>query len=256
MAENSTVWRSSGTASQDRLEVFGEAHVEHLVGLVEDDGLDRVEAQRAAADVVERAARAWRRRRPRRARARAAAAGSAGRRRRAGRARRGRGRTCAWPRRPASRARAWARAPARRAPCVRRWSSSRCRIGSANAAVLPVPVAAWPSRSRPASSGGIASRWIGVGSSYPRCVRAASSSSRRPRSAKVVGTASSSSAKAALTLAGGVAQFALGVVLARPRHHGEESGGTTQDEHGGDGGHAPIIGSGPENLLKISSRVP
>ena len=47
--------------------------------------------------------------------------------------------------------------------CARR--SSRWRIGSANAAVLPVPVAACPSRSRPSSSGGIASRWIGVGSS-------------------------------------------------------------------------------------------
>lgn len=40
-----------------------------------------------------------------------------------------------------------------------------CSSGSENAAVLPVPVAAWPSRSRPASIGGIASRWIGVGSS-------------------------------------------------------------------------------------------
>ncbi len=40
------------------------------------------------------------------------------------------------------------------------WSS-----GSANAAVLPVPVGASASRSRPASSGGIASCWIGVGSS-------------------------------------------------------------------------------------------
>jgi len=35
---------------------------------------------------------------------------------------------------------------------------SRSRIGSANAAVFPVPVAAWPSRSRPAMSAGIASR--------------------------------------------------------------------------------------------------
>ena len=42
---------------------------------------------------------------------------------------------------------------------------SRVRIGRANAAVLPVPVAAWPSTSRPATSGGIASRWIAVGSS-------------------------------------------------------------------------------------------
>ena len=42
---------------------------------------------------------------------------------------------------------------------------SRCSTGSANAAVLPVPVAACPTRSLPATSGGIASCWIGVGSS-------------------------------------------------------------------------------------------
>ena len=53
------------------------------------------------------------------------------------------------------------RAAARRpSPMGMRWS-----IGSANAAVLPVPVGASARRSRPASSGGIASRWIGVGSS-------------------------------------------------------------------------------------------
>ena len=41
---------------------------------------------------------------------------------------------------------------------ARRWIE-----GSENAAVLPVPVCAMPSRSRPSSSGGIAWRWIGVG---------------------------------------------------------------------------------------------
>ena len=40
-----------------------------------------------------------------------------------------------------------------------------CSTGNANAAVLPVPVAAWPSRSRPASRWGMVWRWIGVGSS-------------------------------------------------------------------------------------------
>ena len=43
-----------GRALEDRLDVVGEAHVEHLVGLVEDDGADRVECERTAADVVER----------------------------------------------------------------------------------------------------------------------------------------------------------------------------------------------------------
>ena len=41
----------------------------------------------------------------------------------------------------------------------------RWRIGSANAAVLPVPVAACASTSRPSSMGGIDSLWMGVGSS-------------------------------------------------------------------------------------------
>ncbi len=35
----------------------------------------------------------------------------------------------------------------------------------ANAAVFPVPVCAWPIRSRPASIGGIVFSWIGVGAS-------------------------------------------------------------------------------------------
>ena len=38
-------------------------------------------------------------------------------------------------------------------------------IGRPNAAVLPVPVWAWPITSRPASSGGIACSWIGLGDS-------------------------------------------------------------------------------------------
>ena len=42
----------------------------------------------------------------------------------------------------------------------RYWSS-----GSPKAAVLPVPVWAWPITSWPASSSGIACSWIGVGSS-------------------------------------------------------------------------------------------
>ncbi len=40
---------------------------------------------------------------------------------------------------------------------LNRWS-----VGSANAAVLPVPVWAQPIRSRPAITGGIACSWIGV----------------------------------------------------------------------------------------------
>ena len=43
VAEKSTVWRSAGVAVEDRLDVLGEAHVEHLVGLVEDDHREPVE---------------------------------------------------------------------------------------------------------------------------------------------------------------------------------------------------------------------
>jgi hypothetical protein len=41
----------------------------------------------------------------------------------------------------------------------------RLSIGSAKAAVLPVPVCAWPSMSCPASSTGIVAAWIGEGDS-------------------------------------------------------------------------------------------
>src|SRR3954464_8720687 len=63
-------------------------------------------------------------------------------------------------------------------------SLMRCSIGSANAAVLPVPVAAWPSRSRPSSSSGIVSRCTGVGSSYPSAAVEATMAFERPSAAK------------------------------------------------------------------------
>ena len=43
--------------AEDPLEVVGEAHVEHLVGLVEHDRVDVLEAERAAVEVVDGAAR-------------------------------------------------------------------------------------------------------------------------------------------------------------------------------------------------------
>src|SRR3954469_18159647 len=51
-----------------------------------------------------------------------------------------------------------------RVPCL---PSSRSRIGSTNASVLPVPVAAQPITSLPSSAGGMACAWIGVGASKP-----------------------------------------------------------------------------------------
>ena len=52
VAEKSAVWRSFLQRAEDLVQVVGEAHVEHLVGLVQDDGLDLVEAERAAIEVV------------------------------------------------------------------------------------------------------------------------------------------------------------------------------------------------------------
>ncbi|KAG1343486.1 hypothetical protein G6F61_014847 [Rhizopus arrhizus] len=51
---------------------------------------------------------------------------------------------------------------------IRAWGLICCRsmldsTGSANAAVLPVPVWAWPSTSRPSSSAGMVAAWIGDG---------------------------------------------------------------------------------------------
>ncbi len=46
-----------GGGVEDFLEVVAEAHVEHLVGFVEDDRLEAGEAERAAFEVVAQAAR-------------------------------------------------------------------------------------------------------------------------------------------------------------------------------------------------------
>ena len=45
-----------GNAFENALDVIGEAHVEHLVGLIEHDHFDAVEVQRTATDVVDDAA--------------------------------------------------------------------------------------------------------------------------------------------------------------------------------------------------------
>ena len=68
-------------------------------------------------------------------------------------------------------------------PC-RRSSIRRCRIGSAKAAVLPVPVWARPSTSRPSRTAGMVSAWIGRGESKPASAmarRRVESSSKREK---------------------------------------------------------------------------
>ena len=115
VAEKSAVWRSARRRLEDRVEILGEAHVEHLVGFVEHEHrrAGRASACRGGCDRAR--GRASRRRRRRRARARGSA-GASGRRRRAAATRQAgrRARTCAPLRRPASPARASARARGRR----------------------------------------------------------------------------------------------------------------------------------------------
>ena len=63
---------------------------------------------------------------------------------------------------------------------------SLCRMGSAKAAVLPVPVWAMPNMSRPARSSGMAAAWIGVGVMCFLEVKARWIGSARPNSAKLL----------------------------------------------------------------------
>ena len=64
--------------------------------------------------------------------------------------------------------------------------ASRSMMGKRKAAVLPVPVAAVPMTSLPASAGGMAWDWMGVGCSKPARSSACSDFSESFRSAKVV----------------------------------------------------------------------
>ena len=169
VAENRTVCRVVRGLVEDRLEVLGEAHVEHLVGLVEDDGGDVAEPQAAAVEQVER---------PAGRRDDDVDAGLQGaqladdrlrRRRPAARGRRGPCRSGAAPPTPGRRARGWARgrAPTGRALACgaraaaggsagRRRRSCRCRWRPGRAGRGPPPAAGSPpagSASAPRSRG-------------------------------------------------------------------------------------------------------
>src|SRR6516225_5456299 len=65
-------------------------------------------------------------------------------------------------------------------------AASRCRIGSAKAAVLPVPVWAIPITSRPDKTVGIVCAWIGVGVRYFSSASARVIASLRVKSRKEV----------------------------------------------------------------------
>jgi hypothetical protein len=56
--------------------------------------------------------------------------------------------------------------------------------GSPKAAVLPVPVCAWATRSRPARATGIACSWMGLGTLNPAAVIPSMMAGLRPNPAK------------------------------------------------------------------------
>src|SRR3712207_1035557 len=66
--------------------------------------------------------------------------------------------------------------------------STNSIIGRPNAAVLPVPVCAWPMTSCPARSSGIACSWMGLGASYPTSSRAWRIAGESPSSVKLATT--------------------------------------------------------------------
>ena len=97
---------------QDRLDVLGEAHVEHLVGLVEHHAWPARPGAACPGRCGPGPGPGWPPPRPRRGRGRAAAGRSAGRRRSAAPGRPGPCRSGGTPRRPARPAPGWAPAPA------------------------------------------------------------------------------------------------------------------------------------------------
>ena len=56
VAEKNSVWRRGGKQLADLLDVGNEAHVEHPVGLVDDEDLDAHQHDAAALEMVEQAA--------------------------------------------------------------------------------------------------------------------------------------------------------------------------------------------------------
>jgi hypothetical protein len=142
-----------------------EAEVEHLVGLVEDEDLHSGNRERPPVDEVEQPTGRGNqnvdalRQRPLLASERDAAEHDG--RRQPEVAAIGTETVRDLARQLTRRAQTRARQPRR---CGWRASpASLCRIGSAKAAVLPVPVCAIPSRSRPAMTSGIDCSWMGVG---------------------------------------------------------------------------------------------
>ena len=118
---------------------------------------------------------------------------------------------------------------------IRPWMTRRSRssfssIGSVKAAVLPVPVRAWPLQSRPASASGRNAAWILLGRSNPISSSVSRVSSLSPRSAKVGPSSSAASSsfdrrRLAAGLRSGAAsgpRFSMSGVFSRRRDEDEE----------------------------------
>ena len=176
VAEKNIVWRSRGRARDDAVDLRLEAHVEHAVGLVEHEDLDRVELDEprsirsssrpgvattmcapAPASPGARCPRRRRRRRPERPRASASGASSSA--------------TWAASSRVGTRTSAQGRASA---------AFRRSTIGIAKASVLPEPVGDLTSTSRPSSASGMTSVWMAKGDSTPRRESASTTASATP----------------------------------------------------------------------------
>ena len=164
VAEKNSVCRRWRQQPADPLDVGNEPHVEHAVGLVDDEDLDAGQQDAAALELVEHAAG----RRDQHIDAAVELGGSdrrTTRRRSAGRPRAcGSCRIFRSSRAPAPRVRGSARGSACAAcgPRARPFSSS-VSMGSTNEAVLPVPVWAMPMMSFFSRTCGIAWAWMSVG---------------------------------------------------------------------------------------------
>ena len=166
VAEKNRVWRLAGIKRDDPLQRVDEAEVEHLVGLVEDEDLELAQGQRALVDQVEQAAgRGDEHVEAARDGADALAVGDAAEDDADRQA------ACTCRRSAALAAICEASSRVGASTSMRSMaglgdaalaSARRCSEGSMNAAVLPVPVWAMPSRSRPVRTVGIAWSWIGV----------------------------------------------------------------------------------------------
>ena len=186
VAEKNSVCRSLRQHGDDALDVVDEAHVEHAVGFVEHEHLDLVETQRALVDEIEQAAGRGHqdfdaaRQRTDLLVDRHAADGERD------------GERADVPAIGAEAVGDLAGQFARRrehqhaagflARAAGAWCAGDCRIGSAKAAVLPVPVCAMPMTSRPCSTSGMVWAWIGVGVTYFSSARARRIGSARPKS--------------------------------------------------------------------------